>query len=123
MLEAYSSNITVVADQAIPFNNLALKKGCTAELVTPTTIQFNKCGVYMVDCNVSAAAASTIQLYKSGAAEPQAVSTGTTPSFNTLVVVETDNSNCPCVIPTTIQVSCDTAGTLTNADIVVTKVC
>ena len=49
MLEAYSQNLTVTEGQAIPFNNLALKKGCTVELVTPTTIQFNKCGVYKVN--------------------------------------------------------------------------
>lgn len=121
MLEAYSNNITVTADQAIPFNNLALKKGCTVELVTPTTIQFNKCGVYNVRCNVSAATESTIQLFKSGTEQPQSAQTGTNPSIDTLVAVDKDNSCNPCVIPVTAQILCDTAGTLSNVNIVVTK--
>lgn len=123
MLEAYSTNLTAEANQAIPFNNLALKKGCTVELVTPTTIQFNKCGVYNVRCNVSAETASTIQLYKSGVLEAQSTQTGTNPSIDTLVAVDKDNSCNPCVIPVTAQILCDTAGTLSNANIVVTKMC
>ena len=123
MLEAYSQNITVTANQSIPFNNVSLKKGCTAELITPTTIQFNKCGVYMVACGVSAGATSTIQLLKNGVAQPQARRTGTSPSFTTLVVAEDNNSCCPCSLPTTVQVTCDTAGTLTDAEIAVTKIC
>ena len=123
MIEAYSQNITVTANQAIPFNNVSLEKGCTAELITPTTIQFNKCGVYMVSCNASVSTASTIQLYKNGTAQPQASSTGTSLNFTTLVTVPNNNSDCPCVSPTTIQVLDNTAGTISNANIVVTKVC
>ena len=123
MLEANSQNLTVVENQTIRFNNLSLKKGCTAELVTPTTVQFNKCGVYMISCDVSAGASSTIQLYKDGTAQPQARSTGTTPGFTTLVVAESNNYKCPSSLPTTVQVICETAGTLTDAEIVVTKVC
>ena len=123
MIEAYSQNITVAANQAIPFNGVALKKGCTAELVSPATIQFNKCGVYMVACGVSAGAASTIQLYKDGVPQPQARRTGTSPSFVTLVIAQDNNNNCPCTIPTTIQVVSSTGGTFADAEITVTRVC
>lgn len=123
MLEAYSSNLTVVANQAIPFNNLVLKKGCTAELITPTTVQFNKCGVYCVACDVSAGTSSTITLYKDGVAQPWTSSEGVTPHIYTFVVAEKNASDCPCTIPTTIQILDDTAGTLTNASLKITKVC
>ena len=121
MLQAYSSNLTVTVGQAIPFNSLALKKGCTVELVTPTTLQFNKCGIYEVSCNISADAAVTVELQKSGTTEPQSIQEGTNPNISTLVVVDRDNSCNPCVIPVTAQVICNTAGTLSNVNIVVTK--
>ena len=47
MLEIYSENITVGANSPIPFNNVSIKKGCTAVLSAPATVQFNKCGVYI----------------------------------------------------------------------------
>lgn len=124
MLEAYSQNVTVAAESPIPFNSVSLVKGNTAILSSPTTIELNKCGVYMVSCDVSAAAAETIQLYKNGVAQPQAISVGTSPSFTTLVQVDHNNNPCCCCSsPTTIQVIATEAGTLTDANIAVTKVC
>ena len=123
MIEAYSSNITVTANQAIPFNNLVLKKGCTVALITPTTIQFNKCGIYCVACDVSAGTSSTITLYKDGVAQPWTSSEGVTPHIYTYVVVEKNADNNPCTLPTNIQIMDDTAGTLTNASIKVSKMC
>ena len=125
MLEAYSLNVTVPADTAIPFNNETIQKGCTAKLNGVSTIELNKCGVYMVECDASAAAASTIQLYKDGVALPQAQSTGTSPSFVTLVQVSENNTKCCCSAPTNLQVkNAGTASaTFTDVNIVVTKVC
>ena len=123
MLEAYSTNITVTADSNIPFNSTSLIKGCTATKTGADTINLNKCGVYMVSCDVSAAASTTIQLVKDGVAQPQAQSTGTSPSFTTLVQVDHNNSCCACSSPTTLQVSNTTATTLTDANITITKVC
>lgn len=122
MLEAYSTNITVTANSFIPFNSTSLVKGCTATKLSADTFNLNKCGVYMVACDVSAAAATTIQLFKDGVAQPQAQSTGTSPSFITLVQVDHNNSCCACDSPTIIQVSNTVAGTLTDANIVITKV-
>lgn len=125
MLEAYSTNITVAASDAVPFNNATVVKGQTAVLSAPATVQLNKCGVYMVSVDASASAAATIQLYKNGVAAPQAVATGTHPSFVTLVQVTENNTCCPCTMPTVLQVinTGDDTATLTNANIVITKVC
>ena len=40
MLEAYSLNVTVPADSAVPFNNVTIRKGCTAEL-NGVSVTFN----------------------------------------------------------------------------------
>ena len=122
MLEAYSTNIDVAVDAAIPFNSTTLSKGCTVTHPSPDTINLNKCGVYMVACDCSASASTTIQLYKDGVAQPQAQSTGTSPSFTTLVQVSENNSECPCASPTVIQVRNTVAGTLLDANISMTKV-
>lgn len=122
MLEAYSLNIAVAADANIPFNSTSLIKGCTATHPSPDTINLNKCGVYMVSVDASTATSTTIQLYKDGVAVPQAQGTGLTPSFITLVQVSENNTCCPCTAPTTLQVRNTTAGTFTDANIVVTKI-
>lgn len=122
MLEAYSLNIAVGANANIPFNSASLIKGCTATKPSADTINLNKCGVYMVAVDASTATSTTIQLYKDGVAVPQAQGTGLTPSFITLVQVSENNTCCPCTAPTTLQVRNTTAGTFTDANIVVTKV-
>lgn len=121
MLQAYSNNVEVTADGYVPFNAVSIEKGCTAVLTSPTSISLNKCGVYEVSVNATAAASTTLQLTKDGTLLPQAISTGTTPGFVTLVQVEKNNSCCPCSAPTVIRVANSTATTLTDANIVVTK--
>lgn len=122
MLEAYSLNVEVAVDSPIPFQNVSLKKGCTAELSGVSTIKLNKCGVYMVAVDASSADAVTIQLYKDGVLQPQAQSTGSSVSFVTLVQVTENNSCCPCSTPVSLQVVTDTATTFINANITVTKI-
>lgn len=122
MLEAYSLNVAVSANSPIPFNSVSVAKGCSAVLVSPTTIELNRCGVYKVDVDVSAPATNTIQLFKDGVAQSQAQSTGSSPNFSTLVQVDRNNSCCPCSSSTSIQVRLVTAATLTDANIVVTKI-
>ena len=123
MIEVFSNNISVAQNEAIPFNNVNPKKGCTVEESAPATLQLNKCGVYMVSVDASAAASTTLQLYKDGVAQPQAQSTGTSPAFFTLVQVNHNNGNCCCESPVTLQVRNTTATTLSNANICVTKIC
>ena len=124
MLEVYSTDVLVAADAPIPFNNVAIRKGCTAVESAPATIQLNKCGVYMVSVDASAEVSTTIELSKDGLLQPQAQSTGTSLSFETLVQVPTSNSYCCCSSPTVIQVyNTGAETTFTNVNVVVTKVC
>ena len=122
MLEAYSLNVTAAANANIPFNSVSIQKGCTATKSAVDTINLNICGVYLVAVDLSAGASTTIQLVKDGVLQPQAQSTGTSPSFTTLVQVDHNNSCCACDSPTVIQVRNTTATTLTDANITVTKV-
>ena len=118
MLNLYSSNLTIAADASVPFNSTSLVKGCTATLTSPDTIALNRKGIYEVTFNASVGASSTFQLYVNGVAQPQAISTGITPSFTTLVQVREDNCNCNCLAsPTTLQVF-NTGSATATADIV-----
>lgn len=123
MLEAYSLAATVTAESPIPFNSVSLVKGCTAVLASPTSIELNKRGVYEVSFNGTAAASDTVQLYKDGVAQPQAQSTGTSLAFTTLVQCDRDNSCCCCASPVTLQVVSESAATLSDVNITVTKIC
>lgn len=123
MIQVYSTNITVAANTAIPLNNVAFKKGCTAELNGTSTISLNKCGVYMVSFDASSATSTTVQLFVNGVAQPQAQATGTNPSFVTLVSVGENNTCCPCSAPTVIQfMNTGAEATFTDFNVVVTKV-
>lgn len=125
MLEAYSTNIEVAVESPIPFNSTSLIKGCTVTHPSADTINLNKCGVYMVEVDVSSETAATIQLFKNEVAQPQAQSTGTSASFTTLVQVDHNNSPCcACDSPVSIQVKnlSTAAVTFANCNICVTKV-
>ena len=122
MLEIYSTDLGITADTYVPFQNVALKKGCTAELSGTNTITLNKCGVYMVSVDASATVATTLQLYKDGIAQPQAQATGTNPSFVTLIQVSENNSCCPCASGTDLQIMNGTETVLTDINCTITKV-
>lgn len=136
MIEVYSLNTTVATNAVVPLSSTTIQKGCTTTL-SGNTISLNKCGVYMVSVDASAATSGTagnitIELTKDGVLQPQAQSTfysGATTdignlSFVTLVQV-TDSNSCRCCdAATTIQVlNTGEAATFTNINVVVTKVC
>lgn len=136
MINAYSSNVSVAANAAVPLNTVAIVKGNTATLTGASTINLNKCGVYMVEVNATAIAAAagdiTLELLVNGVAQPQTVTTvaasDTTSanalSFETLVQVQNNNGPCACNAPTTITVQNIGEGvTLSNVNVVVTKLC
>ena len=124
MLESYVLNVAVGANSAIPFNSDSIVKGCTATHSAPSTIELNKCGVYMVAFDGVASASTTVQLTKDGVAQPQAQSTGTAISFVTLVQVDRNNSRCNCCeSPVVLRFLNTNAVTFTNANVTVTKVC
>lgn len=123
MLEVYGTNVTAIADTPLAFGNVAVKKGCTAGLESSNTIQLNKCGVYMVEFDGSAAASNTVQMFKDNVLQPQAQSTGTSMSFTTLVQVDRNNNNCCCSSPVELRFVPTEAGTFTNINVCVTKIC
>lgn len=135
MLEAYSTNVSVATNSAVPFNNISIQKGKTTELTSVGTVQLNKCGIYMIKVDAAGIPTSegvmSIQLSKDGSLQPQAQSavTGTTSnvdnlSFTSLVQVKEDNTcNC-CTSPTVIRiVNTGVPATYNIANIVVTKIC
>lgn len=136
MLQAYSSNLTMAANTAFPFNNVTLDKGCGETLSAPASIQLNKRGVYLVEADGfgtgAAAAEGSTQLAVNGVLQPQAISLYTTTAggvsnfgFKTFVQVANNNCNCNCFsTPTVLQVlNGDAALTEAHINIVVTKIC
>lgn len=136
MLQAYSSNLTIAAGAAFPFNNVTIDKGCGESLSAPASIQLNKRGVYLVEVDGfgtgAQAETGTTQLYVNGVAQPQAISSYTTATasisnfgFKTFVQVAENNCPCNCVsAPTVLQIMNGEAD-LTDAhiNVVVTKIC
>lgn len=138
MIECYTNNATVGENEAVVFNNTALKKGCTVES-NGATIQFNRCGIYEVNVNASAIAPSatssapvdvSLQLMKNGVAQPQAKATETAASetakvslgFTTLVQAPANNTCNMCTAPTTCSiVNSGAEATYDAINIVVTK--
>lgn len=136
MFEGYSTNLDIATNQAIPFNNVTIQKGCTATIASPSTIQLNKCGVYMVNCDAvvtsTDAATATMQLYKSGVVQPQGQASATVTadairsiSFVTFVQVPTNYSPCNCCSsPTTIQIiNTEDPITYNHINICISKIC
>lgn len=137
MLQAYSTNVDIAANSAVPFNNVVLDKGCAEALSAPATIQLNKRGVYLVEFDGyalgdTAAGVVTFQLYVNGVAQPQAISSFTAVAvtdvypvgFKTFVQVTENNCNCNLLSsPTVLQVRIgDTAVSDAHVNIVVTKI-
>lgn len=136
MLQCYSSNLSVAANTAFPFNNVVVDKGCAETLSAPASIQLNKRGVYLVEVDgfATPAAATEVsaQLYVNGVARSEAISsfTGvveTIGGFGFKTLVQVSENNCPCncaASPTVLQVANGTTA-LTDAhiNVVVTKIC
>ena len=135
MLQAYSSNLTMAANAAFPFNNVTVDKGCGETLSAPASIQLNQRGVYLVEVDGygtgAAAATGSVQLNVNGVAYPQAISeftaaAATISNFGFKTFVQVANNNCPCncvTSPTVLQVV-NGAAALTDAhiNVVVTKI-
>lgn len=136
MLQAYSTGLAVAANAVYPLNNVILEKGCSVTLSAPGTIQLNKRGVYLVECDgfATPAAATLVstQMFVNNVAQPQAISSFTgvassadTFGFKTFVQVAEDNcSNCCYTAPTTLQFrNGATAVTDARINVCVSKIC
>lgn len=131
MLEANSSTLTVTTNTNIAFTNKTLQTGVTAVLGEDNaTVSLNRAGIYRVD--FSAYGASTAdgtigaQLYANGNAVSRASSVATTAagapqaiSFATLISV--GNATQGHTATLTVRYT-GSAGILSNADLVVTKI-
>lgn len=136
MLEAYSTNQTIINGGVLPFNSVSLKKGKTATLNGVSSIELNTSGVYEIILNLSALPTSSgdvvINMAKDGVTQAQSsidISTvvttqGVHGTVSTLVQVSKNNGACCCSSPTVIQFINNGVG-LTNANmnVVVTKLC
>lgn len=123
MLQSYSLNVDVLADSIVPFNNVVVDKACAIIQSGAGAFNINRCGIYNVHVDGVSSASTTIQLYQNGVAVPQAQSTGTTFSFDTLVQVDKNNCRCDmCSSPVMLQVHNSTAATLPNINIIIQKV-
>ena len=135
MLQTYSTNIAVAANAACPFNNTIVDKGCSEKVTGAATIQLNRAGVYLVECDGYCAPTAeglvTFQLTRNGIAQPQAISSftgtvGTTDTFGfkTFIQCPNNNTNCCCTSPTTLQVvTGDVAVEGLHINVCVTRIC
>lgn len=135
MLQAYSTNLTMTADTAFPFNNVTVDKGTGENLSAPASIQLNTRGIYLVEVDGyatgAAAGTDTVQLYVNGIAYPQAISSFTAAAdaisnFGFKTFVQVTENNCPCNCtssPTVLQVrNGEVALDEAHINIVVTKI-
>lgn len=125
MLNAYSLNVTVPADSAIPLNSVRLDKGCEIQLVSPATINLNRRGLYEVTVNASSAASSEVALTQNGTVVPNTAFSGTSSSFTVPVQVSENNTCCCCTAPVTLQVvnTADAPATYAVVNVYIKKVC
>lgn len=135
MLQAYSSNLSVNANAAFPFNNVTVDKGIAETLSAPASIQLNQRGVYLVEVDGfatgAAAGTNSVQLYVNGVAYPQAISSFTTAAatvneFSFKTFVQVISNNCPCnavTSPTVLQIiNGEQELTQAHINVVITKI-
>lgn len=136
MLQVYSDNLSLEANQAFPFNNVVIDKGCAENLSAPATIQLNQRGIYLVEVDgfatPDATTEVTVQLYVNGVAQPQAISSfmGTaitaTDTFGFKTFVRVTENNCQCnalTSPTILQVmNLETSISDAHINVVITKI-
>ena len=132
MLQAYTVGQAITNGANINFNNSAFETvGAVERSSDTTTITLRKAGVYRVDFNATGVStdAGTVgaQLFVNGVAQPEAQATATTTaggsaniSFSTLISLSAC-SGFASRVPLTVQYT-GSDGTLTAANIIVTKV-
>jgi len=134
MIETFSKNVSVDSNTPIPLNSVALMKGTSVTKLGSSSLIFNKCGVYKLIATASAAADTvgdiSIQVYKDGVAQEQstanATATDTTSQHNmsicTFISVPKSVSNCPCSVPTRVDIYNTGTPATFDIDVVVSRV-
>lgn len=128
MIQVYSENLTVAANDTLALNNIMLRTGSTVSL-NGNTLTLNAPGLYHVEFNGYGASTEAgtigVKLQSNGNDIKQAKSSATTGagapqaiSFNTLIPVQ----KCPCMAGKPIQlIYTGTAGTMNFINVIVTK--
>ena len=131
MIQVYSKDIAITPNSNVQFNTVALKTGSTVTMQDSTQLSINRSGIYRIEF-VGYGASSTdnsmigVQLVVDGKEVPQAEATVATSSaimpeqiaFVALVPIKI----CPCGSKTVTVLATGTAGTLSLANITVTKI-
>jgi hypothetical protein len=105
MVQSFSTNVDVNANEAIPFNTIQTMKGCDVNHTSPTTYEINKCGLYLLLVDATAATDFTIEVYVNGVPQAATVRTGTNASIAHTIIVPNNNCRCNrCSSPTIVQV-------------------
>lgn len=136
MIQVYNNvNTAVTAGGTIPFSGSINRRGCTTLFDSPNTIQLEERGTYYIMANFTylptEAGTVTIYMVVNGVTSTinigsSSTSTAGSPvniTIPSLIRVNSSN-NCPCVDnETTIHYIANVAGTISNSNVVVTKVC
>lgn len=136
MIQVYNNvNTAVLAGGTIPFSGAINRRGCSATFDSPNTINLNSKGIYFITASFTylptATGTVTISMVINGVTSTinvasESASTESAPINITIpaLVKVTDNNNCCCVDnATTISFIVNVAGTISNSNVVVTKVC
>lgn len=132
MLETSVQNLAVTANQSIAFNTNDIQTGTTVTHVAgSTSVNLNKTGIYEINFNAygvtTGAGTFGVQLNVNGTTDTSAVSSTTTTEGATAQVAFTKlirvAPSCACVdnLKTLTIVYTGSAGTISNANLVVTK--
>lgn len=127
MIQAINTtNTALTAGQIIPLSQKVIK-GCTATL-NSNAISLNAKGTYMITVNAdfiaTGAGIATLQLFNNGVAIPDAKSAVTSTAGGTVTQSFTTIIQVPCpVLGNNLTLTESVAGTLTNASVIVTKLC
>lgn len=139
-IEAYSTDVAVLTNNAIPFNINKLTKGCAVKQTSPFSFALNECGLYRVLVSVSGAVTTTagnivVELMKDGVLQADSIQqaySGTALTDDVNIVLDTfvqsvkNNTNCCCDSPTNIQIVLNSESedaTFENTHITIEKVC
>ena len=136
MIQAYSRALPLGIDGIVSFNSVVMDKGCADAIVGTSTIQLNKAGIYKIEFHAEALAvtAGTVAFAMSvngveKAQDTTSITGATTTSTVTVPIVtlvQVRNTECKCSCktePTTIQFENIGVATVSDVNVVVTKVC
>ena len=136
MINAYSRGVTLATDGIVPLNTVTIEKGCSVSLLGTSSINLKKAGVYKVEFYAESLAgvsgAVQFSMLVNGVAQQgnttRIAGATTTGSVTVPIValVQVGHNDCKCncnSMPTVIQFVNDGVATISDVNVVVTKIC